>query len=142
MRTNPERNALVINAIPPDEGIAAQPYLPYYLYPIPKRAIFELLNGTLTVVVLVNPGRIIEALEQDGFEVAVPRRNDLPSCSFAVTVEIADDAGRRYRAELGNLGFHVTEAVYELKGIRHVVEAARCMRDASREAVRQRPPAA
>ncbi len=133
---DPERNAIVMNFIPTEEGRGAQLFLPYFLYAIPKRAIFDLLHGRLFVCVLVNPARIMAALEEDGFEVSIPTtpvRNALDS--MIVTTKIIDESSRTYRARLHNIGFHVAEMIYEFKGLQYVVEVARCMRDALRLAI-------
>ncbi len=128
----PERNSLVINAIPPEEQRAARLFLPYYLYPIPKRAISELIRGQLTIFVIANPAGIMAALEKDGFEVSTR-----PDCTkqspgdLVVSSEVTDDEGNRYHVEMHNLSFHINEVIYECKSVEYVVEVARSMRAAS-----------
>lgn len=127
------RNALIINQIPPQErGTAAQRFLPFYLYAVPRRAIRDFLHGRLTVVVMFNPARIYVALEEAGF--IVENRtglHNLAGDSFVVTTDLLDGQGNRYKADLHGLAWHVTEIVEEFKSIHYVVEAARSMRDAA-----------
>lgn len=131
-----ERNAIVINVVPLPEGRGPQLFLPYYLYSLPQTAIMDMLHGRLTIVVLVNPGRIIVALEEEGYEVIVPSgRNDLSNDSFVILATLEDKAGRPYSVELRNLQLHVHETIYEFQSVQNLIAVAGTMRDAAKLAV-------
>jgi hypothetical protein len=136
------RNALVVTQVPPREAIGAQPFLPYFLYTIPKRAIFDLLHGRLTIIVLTNSGRIVSALEEDGFHVSLPSgRNDLSAGSLVISAEVMDDQGGSYRVDMHDMSFHVLEIIHEFKGLHYFVEVARSTRDAARTVIAQQSKA-
>lgn len=131
-----ERNALVITGVPPHEGIGAQPFLPYFLYTIPKKAIFDLLHGRLTIIVLSNAGRVFAALEEDGFDVSLPtRRHDLSAGSFVIATEVNDALGGSYVVELHNMSFHVSEVLHEFKSLDYLVEVMRSTRDTVKKVI-------
>lgn len=50
------RNALVLNQIPSPESRGPQLFLPYFLLPLPRVAICDLLHGRTVLLNLVNPG--------------------------------------------------------------------------------------
>jgi hypothetical protein len=78
---------------------------------------------------LINPLRLIEALERDGFRVSNPSgRNDLTSGSLLVSLDTRDALGRPYSAEISNIEFFVMEAVFEFKGVDFILDVARTMR--------------
>ena len=126
------RNSLVVNGIPVEEMQAALDFLPFYLYPIPKRALSDLIYGRLVILVLLNASRIVEALEADGFQV-VDRtgRGNLSDDSFVVTARQSDSAGKSYTLELHGLASHMNVVIYEFRSIHYMVEVARQMRDVS-----------
>lgn len=123
------RNSLVVCSVPSPEGRGAQLYLPYFLLPLPRTAISDIVHGRMIIFSLVNSGRVSEALENEGFEVAYPTgRNDLSAGSMVVTMEIEHD-GQRYRAEWHNLQMHLDEMVMEFKPLSYIMDIARAMRD-------------
>lgn len=127
-----ERNSLVVYRVPPEERDGLNLCLPYFLYSIPKRAIFDVLQGRLVIVVLTNPARMMAALEKDGFRVSAPLgQNPLAPGRLVVTADVTDGSGQTYRVELHNLPFHINEIIYEFKSIDYLLEVARSMRDAT-----------
>jgi hypothetical protein len=123
------RNSLVVNSVPSPEGRGAQLYLPYFLLPLPKTAVSDLLNERMIIFSLVNAGRISEALENEGFDIHYPTgRHDLSVDSMVVTMKLEHD-GRRYRAEWHNLTMHLHEMVMEFKPLSYIVDVARAVRD-------------
>lgn len=133
---NAEGNDLVITSVPSPEGRGPQLFLPYFLYSLPKRSIIDLLYGRLAIFVLVNSGRIVAALEKEGYEVTIPSgRNDLRDDSLVITVTIEDKDRRPYRVELRNLRLHVNETIYEFQSVQNLIEVAAAMRRAAKMAV-------
>jgi hypothetical protein len=116
------RNALIINAIPPQEQTVSHAFLPYYLYSIPQRAIYDLIYGRLVIVVVVNQGRISQALEKAGFEIVKPP--DRSDRSFIVSGSIVTSSGARYRVDIPNLPLHLNEMVYEFRGVDYLTGVA------------------
>jgi hypothetical protein len=109
-------------------------FLPYYLYSLPQTAILDLLCERMLVLVIVNPAQIANALEEAGFEVAMAYERDGLQ-SLVASAAIEDSEGGTYRSELQNLGRYITECVMEFRSVDYIVEAARAMLTASREAV-------
>src|SRR6266536_152639 len=130
---NQGRNELVISSVPSPEERGPQLFLPYYLYSLPQTAIIDLLRGRLAIFVLVNSGRIVAALEEEGYEVTIPSgRNDFGNDSLVITTTVEDKAGRPYRIELRNLQFHVPETIYEFQSVQYLIEVAAAMRGAAK----------
>lgn len=130
----PERNALVVSSVPhPEDGV--QLYLPYYLYPLPRATIIDMLHGRMALFNLVNPGRFADALEHRGFEVSVadeghPLRNGALTASFT----FEDEVGETYAAQLQNFALPLNEMIMEFKSIEYLVATAEAMRDGARTA--------
>jgi len=130
------RNDLVIHSVPSPEGRGPQLFLPYYLYSLPQTSIIDILHGRLIIVILINSGRIIAALEEEGYKVAIPSgRNDLGKDSLVVSTMIEDGAGSSYQIELHGLQRHVYETIHEFRSVRNLIEVAAAMRDAAKIAV-------
>lgn len=126
---DPSRNSLVVCSVPSPEGRAPQLYLPYFLLPLPKTSILDILHGRMVLFNLVNSGRVVQALEDAGFDVHVPTgRNDLASESFVVGMEVRDEQGHRFRAEMHNLKMHLDEMTMEFRSLRYIIDVALAMR--------------
>jgi hypothetical protein len=139
LEPNDSRSALVLNAVPPKEWPSAQLFNPYYLYPIPRTTVLDLLHGRMALVVLLNPARIYAALEEAGFQVRTPgNRHDLSAESFVVIGDAMDAEGRGVRAELHALTPHIHEMIYEFKSVQSLVKIARAMTAASAAAFAER----
>jgi hypothetical protein len=121
---DPTRDALALFGIPSREASDPADYMPFFLYPIPKVAIADLLHGRMTIVVAYNFGRVFKALEAAGFEVEYAGGG--PSLRFRS--RLVDGDGVAYVAELGGLDRHITELVYEFKELSYIVEVALAMR--------------
>ena len=125
-------NSLIISQIPGREGRGAYRCLPYFLYPIPKTAISDLLHGRLTIIVIVNPGRIVEALERGGFSVSSPpNKNIMEGDELVLTVREKDPQDIAYIIELHGLGYYFEELVHEFKSVDHLLLMANGMRAAA-----------
>jgi hypothetical protein len=137
---NPDRNSLVLHGMPVEDGVDAHLHLPFFLYSIPQKAISDLIYGRLVVIVAVNHGRIVEALEREGFQVKTRQEggNSHPYSSMVISSRIDDDPGVPYVAEFRNLNMHIAETIYEFKSIDYLIEIATSMRESAVVALRQR----
>lgn len=132
----PGNNALNIYGIPVEAGRGPQLYLPYFLYPIPRKWRIGLAGGELAIIVIVNSGVVAEALRAAGFEVAFS--DGMKLASIEATTEVTSRDGILHSVQLVGIANHVNNAVYEMRGTRHVVQAVCAMRDASLIAVEGR----
>ena len=133
-------NSLVICGVPPDKNRGGLRYfLPHFLYTIPFRAISDLLHHRLVILVLVNPGQLVDALEAAGLEVrndsGIP---DLQQGSIVAPHHFQDAEGGTWQIELRNLSWHISELIYEFKAVDHMVATALGMRDAALKAFAER----
>lgn len=129
-----QRNSLSISSIPNEESRGAHLYLPFYLYSIPSDAISDLLHGRLVIIALTNPGKIAEAIEQDGVEVEIPTGRD-PLSSMTLSHTITDSSGRKYRVEGKALDLHIRECIHEFLGVDYIRSIVRQMRETWNTAV-------
>ena len=67
------RNSLWISSLPDSRGRGARRYLPYYLYPLPRAWILDILHGRLMIMSMLNVGRVAMALEEEGLRTADAR---------------------------------------------------------------------
>lgn len=118
------RNSILVNSMPPPDSKGPQLFLPYFLYAIPRRAVADLLYGRLAIFILTNPGRIVMAIEDAGFEVSVPsgKRNDLTASSLVVSYRFVGGDGIGRVAEIHNAASSALEMIYEFKGSRYLVD--------------------
>jgi hypothetical protein len=103
--------------------------------PIARTARLDIAGGRLVIVVLWNPGRVAERLEEVGFTVRFQSRGASQPEIVAEWSE-EDSAGQSVRGELHRLDLHVREMVEELRPVEYLVEIARAMRAAGTAAVR------
>ncbi|MFF1696867.1 hypothetical protein ACFVXC_25185 [Streptomyces sp. NPDC058257] len=128
------RNSLEIASVPELESRGPQQYLPYFLYSIPKKAIFDLLHGRLIVIICTNVGHIADALENHGFDVRIPQGEGPPIRSMQISSRITH-GGVDYYFETNALGRHVTECIYEFKGIDYLLQIAQKMKESTIPAI-------
>lgn len=131
----PGRDSLIVNQIPPMHRGGDQGFLPFYLYSVPWNAVSDLMANRLCIIVLVNPGQILRALEVEGFRVEVPSDLDLSHESVRLYTRITTDSGSAYMMMLGGMSHHIREIIYEFKGVSYVVETAKAMVNAARTTV-------
>lgn len=133
-----ERNAIVFFTIPTQDGGGPQLWLPYFLYDLPTATILDLVHGRMLLLVIVNPGRVSDALERSGFKVVNKTgRNDLGNDSLTLAIEDEDESGGTLRFELHNLSFHVDQMVMEFQPLKYLVDVARAMREGALRAAPQ-----
>jgi len=125
------RDSLVINAVLPPHEIR-RPYrsMPYFLHPLAKTTIFDLMNRRMVVVVIVNPGPIIRRLEQLGFQViAEPRRKLMPHFKVSCVIGEGDD---RYTLHMDSFDHDLWEALHNFQGSEGVIAKIVAKREALR----------
>lgn len=133
----PERNSLLVSSIPKPQG-GPQLFLPYFLYPLPRRTIFNMMRGRMGLISLVNVGRIAASLEDAGFDVTVSTsRTDFGRDPLVVRETITDVDGTAYRTELRNLGLHLDELVMEFLSTDYLLNMVRAMEQATQQATQQ-----
>jgi hypothetical protein len=124
------RNAVIVNGIPPKEARPANHSLPFYLYSIPQKAILDILNGRLSLIVLVNPAPIISRLEDAGFTsklAAMPA--EMTADIWSVNARVSNKEGEQYEVELHNLHHHIDQVIHEFKSVDYLIEAANSVRE-------------
>jgi hypothetical protein len=108
-----DRNSIVVSILPDSRGHGAHLYQPYFLYPLPRSAVLDLLHDRLRLFSVVNLGRIAASLEDAGFRVKLAgtdaeyRRSPL---RVFTDIEVGP---RRMRVELGGLHMPITEMIME-----------------------------
>lgn len=129
-------NGLVVSSIPPPLDKTPERHLPYFLLPLPRRAILDMASGRLAIVVLYNPAVLAQAFEQAGFTVKFEQRpgGAAPAMVFEWTDTSAE--GEQWRGEAGGLDIHLREMVMELKSPAYVIDMVKAMRVASSKAAR------
>jgi hypothetical protein len=134
-----ERNSIVIYTIPTEHRGGPDVCMPFYLYDLPRSTILDILHGRMIVTIIVNSGRITEALKVAGFDVKIPSgRNDLANGSLVLAFDFEDDDGTAFRMGLHNLRVHVYEMIMEFKPLSYLVDVAKTMRSSALLAVSER----
>jgi hypothetical protein len=118
-------NVLSIALIPPPEVTGAQLFRPFYLYPIPRSSIRDLLHGRMIILVCLNEGRLVKALEEADF--SVDFRPDRRRSPLIATGSVAMDEGTEFHVQLPDLRHHLDQVIYEFRGRDAIVQAARVM---------------
>ena len=133
--SDPEERALIIYAVPhPRED---QPYetLPYFLFPLPRRAIFEILSHELMIMVHINPGHVCDRLRSEGFDIEARPQQSGPS-EIVVIDTFTSDSGRPLRTEAHIVAHVLRQSVGEFHSLDFLVGMTRHMVEASREHAR------
>jgi hypothetical protein len=112
------KNALQVSLLPDPRGDGPHTYLPYFLYPLPRSAIFDLLHGRLLIFSLLNVGRLADAVERAGFRVEMLTQSS--GVYLKVFTEHEID-GTRYGIELGGLQDHMREMIMEASSLAYMV---------------------
>jgi hypothetical protein len=139
---NPAESGIAFHFVPRAEDrppLAVVP--PYFLYPITRRAVFELLNAELVILVLVNDGMVCDALRERGFEVearpwGTSGRNEIVIIDRFETAE-----GVPMRGEVHAMWHLVRDAILEFRSLDHILDTVEHMVEGMREhAVDGAPP--
>jgi len=90
-----QNSAFLMTSIDHNFGDFVPPHFrPYLWYEIPRDSVIDLLWGRLLIVVAVNMGRLIEALEAEDIKAKLVNVRD-PKAPFAIEVK------RRFRQDIG-----------------------------------------
>ena len=122
-------NVLSIALIPPLEQVSAHLFRPFYLYPIPRSSICDLLHGRMIVLVCYNESRLAESLEEAGFN--VDYNSKIKRSPLIVTGSVTTKNGAEYRVQPADLRYYLDEIVYEFRGRDSVVQLAHAMVNAA-----------
>jgi len=127
----PANNSLVVMQVPQaEEDRHQRDYLPFYLWPLTKRAIFELHRGELLIVVLSNPAHFAKMLSHAGFDV---EHKPGPPAWDSITVSTSaavDPEGQTWHGQYPFVTTHITAAVNEFRSAQWVVDAVRTITQA------------
>lgn len=116
-------NILTIASIPHMGETSPQLFRPFYLYPIPRTSISDILYGRMLIFIYFNEGRILQSLQEAGFDVEYdPARNRSP---LTVTGSRTGRNGIEYRFRSVDLRNYFDEMIYEFRGRNCIVDAAR-----------------
>jgi hypothetical protein len=102
--------------------------LPYFLLPIPRPWIVDILRGRLVLMAIFNPGVLRHALHRIGLRTADPKANTF----LKVFIDVESDAGN-YLVEVPSLNENVVEMVMEAQGLDRVLDAAEAMAQGLRD---------
>ncbi|HEX5301699.1 MAG TPA: hypothetical protein VFW50_32385 [Streptosporangiaceae bacterium] len=122
-------NVLSVSIIPPFESTGAHLFRPFYLYPIPRTSIIDLLYGRMIILVCFNEGRFVESLEEAGFDVDFKFKTK--TRAMTVTRSMTAGGGSEYGVQFADLRYYFDEIIYEFRGLDAVVYAANSMTDAA-----------
>lgn len=119
-----DRNYLIVSMLPDRRGNGPHLYLPYYLYPLPRSAVLDLLHARLLLFSLLNLGRVAAALEKAGFRVEMPKTDsEYRRSPLRIFTEV-EVGPRRLRVELGGLHIPITEMIMEASSSSSIVQWA------------------
>jgi len=122
----PANNSLIVMQVPQiDEESHQRDFLPFYLWPLTKRAIFELHRGELVIIVLINPAQFVKRLVYAGFDVE-HKPGPLSWDAITVSAKTAEDPdGVVYHGKYQFVGSHIIAAVNEFRNADFVVDSVR-----------------
>jgi hypothetical protein len=118
-------NALSIAAIPPPQRVGAYLCLPFYLYPIPRSSVCDIIHGRLIIFVAFNEGRLAECLEQAGFNVEIDYK--AKGKPFVVDASVTAKDGSQYRVRLPDLRRYFDGIIYGFRGREALKKAVQAM---------------
>jgi hypothetical protein len=116
-----DRNIMVSCSVPEQSDAGPWKYLPFYLAPLPRTWIADIVRGQLGIMAFANLERIAAALRDEGFKV---RPIDGPT--LTLRHEFKTD-GVTMHADLSLINEHVTKMLQELLPISYVTSVARTM---------------
>jgi hypothetical protein len=99
---------LSIALIPPIEQASAQLFRPFYLYPIPRSSICDLLRGRMIILVCFNESRLVESLEEAGF--TVDFNSKVKRSPLIVTGSVITSSGAEYRVQPADPRYYLEAA--------------------------------
>jgi len=125
IRGGSRANTLSIATIPTIEQASAHLFLPFYLYPIPRSSICDIIHGRMVIFVCYNDGRLVESLEEAGLNVEVNQKTR----QLTVTRSVTTDGGAEYYIQSPDLRYYLDQIIYEFHGRDSIVHAAKAVLD-------------
>jgi hypothetical protein len=129
MRDADAVNVLSIAQVPPAEQVNPHLFLPYYLYPIPRTSICDILHGRMIILVFFNVGRFADSLKENGFDVSFDQRAE--NSPLTVSRSMTADSGNEYYVQSPDLRSYLDEIIYEFRSRDSIVAAAEAVMDAA-----------
>jgi hypothetical protein len=125
IRDGSRANVLSIATIPTIKQAGAHLFLPFYLYPIPRSSIYDLIHGRMVIFVCYNNARLVESLEEAGLNVEVNTKTR----QLTVTRSVTTDGGADYYIQSPDLRYYLDKIIYEFYGRDLIVQAAKAVLD-------------
>ncbi|MCA2216906.1 hypothetical protein [Jidongwangia harbinensis] len=131
LRSKSGRDSLLIRTVPAAERRSAELYLPYFLLPLPSKAIIDMLRGRLLILVLANGGRLIDALEAKGFTIE-DASSTRKGFDLIVSFDLEDGEvpEKPISGHIKDLHLHVEEMLHEFRSVEYLSDAVTGMRGA------------
>ena len=104
------RNSVWLSSLPDTRGNHAHRYLPYYLYPLPRAWILDILQGRLVLLSVLNVGRVAVALENEGLRTA-----DARGRTYLRVFSDIDLDGALYAMKMPSINDGITRIVFVLQ---------------------------
>ncbi|WP_343907287.1 hypothetical protein [Nocardioides aquiterrae] len=136
---NKDETSVVVHTIPRAKGTEAEIALPYFLFPISRRAVFEILNHELALVVLVNQGHICDALRASGMEIEVRPQVDGPG-EIVIIDRFESPTGVPLVGEVHTMWHTIRDAVREFRSVPYLLDIVAGMVEGMREHASQIVP--
>lgn len=131
---NPAEAGIGMQFVPkPQDRAPRSIVLPYFLYPIPRRAVFELLNGELIIIVFVNDGLICDALRERGFVVEARPWGTSGRNEIVIIDRFGSAEGVPMLGEIHAMWHLVRDAIFEFRSLDHVLDTVEHMVEGMRE---------
>jgi hypothetical protein len=124
---DPSKNSLFVLGMPDPTHAGPNRFLPYYLYPLPRRWVVDILRGRLVVFALLNPGRVGEALETLGV-----RTEGGKGERYLRALAELEAGGARFLVDLP-LDDNITEMVMEARPLADILDIAETLIEGMRE---------
>lgn len=94
------------------------PICPFFLYPIPFDLLIDIMWGRLSVMVVVNLGKLVEAVENSGFTARLPKDDEF----IGVSTKISLSDGNQVEIHLGSLHMLGMQIVFEFLSVKGFVD--------------------
>ena len=91
---------------------------PFFLYPIPLDLLIDIMWGRLAVMVVVNLGKLVEAVENSGFTARLPKDEEF----IGVSTKVNLSDGNQVEIHLGSLHMLGMKIVFEFLSVKGFVD--------------------
>lgn len=117
-------NRVVISTIPAEGSLGPLRIMPYYLYPLPKASIRDILHGRMLIIAFTNVGRIAKLIEDAGFLVQFEDGPGRPKQPYGITNVCSDFhvPETRIGVNFGAISEHLDSIIYEFHNVQSIVD--------------------